>query len=225
MRRKHEFVLLISVVFGLLLVRPILAVVVLPKGATKPVMGYLVRQDDRTVVVREELPGGKSRETRFQKKDIEELIITVDHERLAALTPDKPELYREYAEELSEKQRDPEARDAAIRLYAIAAARGEGDVRRGALLGLVVLARNAEEERLFRSAAYLFDARHDPAVLAAASGSAARVAKESSASAESSWSKIVRDRGNKPLPELRLEKLTEFDPDECVFRGGKWVRP
>src|SRR5690349_1880037 len=132
-----------------LLVCPAQAVVVLPKGAKQPIMGYLVRQDDRNIVVREELPGGKSRESSFAKKDLDELIITVSPERLAALDPSKPPDYREYAEELAEKQRDPEARDAAIRLYAIAAARGDDNLRHSALLGLIALARNAEEERRF----------------------------------------------------------------------------
>ena len=67
--------------------RPAAAVVVLPKGASQPIMGYLVRQDERTIVVRQQLPGGKSRESSFAKKDLDELIITVSPERLAALDP------------------------------------------------------------------------------------------------------------------------------------------
>ena len=125
------------------------AVVVLPKGSDRPVMGYLVRQDERNVVVRQEQAGGKSRETVFARSEIEELIVTVSPDRLAELDPARPELYREYAEELAEKQRDPEARDAAIRLYAIAAVRGDEKLRHSALLGLVSLARSPEEERLF----------------------------------------------------------------------------
>ena len=93
-------------------------------------MGYMVREDARSIVVRQPLPGGKNRESSFLKKDLDELIITVSPQRLSELTPDKPALYSEYAEELAEKQRDPEARDAAIRLYAIAAARGDAAVRR-----------------------------------------------------------------------------------------------
>src|SRR5262245_65118575 len=86
---------------------PVHAVVVLPKGAKQPIMGYLVRQDDRTIVIRQDLPDGKSRESSFAKKDLDELIITVSPERLARLDPNKPQAYREYAEELAEKQRDP----------------------------------------------------------------------------------------------------------------------
>jgi hypothetical protein len=281
------------------------AVVVLPKGTDKPIMGYLVRQDDRTVVVRQEQQGGKGRELSFNKAEIEELIITVSPERLAALDPAHPELYWEYAEELAEKQRDPEARDAAIRLFAITAARGDGRLRNSALLGLVSLARSPEEERLFRAAAYLNDPDHDAAILAAPVTTArtqtappssellsvlrlarqgkvaaakallakpavqadaakiatiiapdelaeacagrpltdaqlrklleaelalddaanSRPAAESKAPSSQSWSQSAKTGQLNPVPAVSLDRLTEFNPAECVFRGGKWVRP
>jgi hypothetical protein len=158
--------------FSLLLVAALLtpasarAIVVLPKGSTKPVMGYVVRQDDKMVVVREILPDGKSREQSFQRDQIDELLVTVAPERLAELDPAKPQLYREYAEELAEKHRDPEARDMALRLYHMAAVLGEGTLRRGSLLGLAALARSPQEERKFRAAAFLYDPDHDSATLA-----------------------------------------------------------
>jgi hypothetical protein len=207
--------LVAALLIAALWARPAQAVVVLPKGAKQPIMGYLVRQDDRNVVVREELPGGKSRENSFAKKDLDELIITVSPQRLTLLDPSKPQDYREYAEELAEKQRDPEARDTAIRLYAIAAARGDDKLRHSALLGLIALARNPDEERFFRAAAYWFDADHDAAVLTSSL----------TIDSESSWSENVRIRGLAPLPPLSLERLTEFDPAACIFRGGKWAMP
>lgn len=142
------------------------AIVVLPKGSTKPVMGYVVRQDDKIVVVREILPDGKPREQSFQRDQIDELLVTVSPERLAELDPARPQLYREYAEELAEKHRDPEARDMALRLYHMAAVLGEGNLRRGSLLGLAALARSPQEERKFRAAAFLYDPDHDSAALA-----------------------------------------------------------
>src|SRR4051794_1038591 len=123
MRPKYKKAAAIALALGLC-VQTAEAVVVLPKGSDRPVMGYRVGQDERNAGVRQEQPGGKSRETLFARSDIEELIITVSPDRLAELDPARPEMYREYAEELAEKQRDPEARDAAIRLYAIAAVRG-----------------------------------------------------------------------------------------------------
>ena len=142
------------------------AVVVLPKGSSKPVMGYLIREDERTIVVREVLPDGKPREQMFQRDQIDELLVTVAPVRLAELDPARPQLYREYAEELAEKHRDPEARDMALRLYHMAAVLGNGPLRRGSILGMAALARSPQEERRFRAAAYLHDPEHDAALLA-----------------------------------------------------------
>jgi hypothetical protein len=141
------------------------AVVVLPKGSSTPLMGYLLREDETQVVIRHQV-GKAWRETAVPREEIDELIVTVNPERLAELTPDEPQLYREYAEELAEKRRDPEARDAAIRLYAIAATLGDTRLRHSSLLGLVPLARSPEEERRFRAAVYLYDPAHDASVLA-----------------------------------------------------------
>lgn len=309
MRRKRELSLLFALITGLL-DEEARAVVVLPKGTDKPVMGYLVRQDERTVMLRQIDSAGKSREQSFAKSDIDELILTVLPERLAVLDPAKPEMYREYAEELAEKQRDPEARDAAIRLYIICAAHADGPLRHSALLGLIVLARSPQEEKRFRAAAYLYDPRHDVAVLTATGpaagrslpgeaaddaelakalrlirqgkGAAARpllerpavqaaaarltailqlddlqsaaaaklltdqqlkklvqaelaleprgpdeatVASVAISAVPVKWSQARKSGGLAPLPGLSLDQLTEFNPAECVFRDGKWVRP
>ena len=138
-------------------VTPMRAAVVLRKGSTRPIMGHLLRMDDSGVVIREMLSDGKTREHTIRRDEISELIITVSDERLAELDPAKPQLYREYAEELAEKHRDPEARDAAIRLYHITAWLDRGALRKSAMLGLISLARSPEEERRFRAAAYLLD--------------------------------------------------------------------
>src|SRR5438105_517431 len=103
MRQKLESIrVAIGIVATWLLPSLASAVVVLPKGSNKPVMGYLVRQDERTVIIRQESLDGKSRELRFAPTEIDELIITVSPERLTALDPVSPALYFEYAEELSE---------------------------------------------------------------------------------------------------------------------------
>jgi hypothetical protein len=142
------------------------AAVVLRKGSTTPIMGYIVRSDDTTVVLREPLPQGAPRDHTFSREEIDELLITVSPERLAALDPAEPKLYREYAEELSEKQRDPEARDAARRLFAIAAFHSTGADRKSAVLGLAALAQREEEQRKLRAAAYLYDPAHSKTLLA-----------------------------------------------------------
>jgi hypothetical protein len=204
-------------------------VVVLPKGSDKPVMGYLVRQDERTVVVREERPSGKTRDIPFAKSDIDELIITVSPERLAELDPARPHLYREYAEELVEKQRDPEARDMAIRLYAICAARGGEKLRRGALLGLIALARTPEEERLFRAAAYLHDVHHDAAILAEPSATTPITAAASeellsglrlARQGKSSAAKAILDRPTVRAYAVESVSIIALDDLEKACAGG-----
>ena len=155
---------------------PAQAIVVYKKGSSQPLMGHLVRQDDRMVTMREELPDGKSRVTAIPRGEIDELIETVSAQRLAALDPAESREYRDYAEELAEKKADPEARDLAIRLYLIAAHLGRAGNNRGALLGLIALARNPQEKARFRALAYLEDDRHDSRILKAAAYPAPPVA-------------------------------------------------
>ena len=155
------------------------AVVVLKKGASEPLVGYLVRQDENSVVVREMLEGGASREHTIRRAEIDELLITVSPERLAALDPSQPQLYREYAEELAEKARDPEARDAAVRLFHIAAYHGEARLRTSSLRGLAGLAATPDEERRLRAAAYLHDPDHPRSLIAPpAAATAARTPQD-----------------------------------------------
>jgi hypothetical protein len=306
MRPKlSRFIACIAFAAGALACHSARAVVVLQKGAQAPLFGYLVRQDATKVVIR--LPvHGALREAQIDRNQIEELIVTVDPERLTKLDPSQPKLYREYAEELAEKQRDPEARDAAIRLFAIAALEGDAKLRKSALLGLIALARSPAEERRFRAAAYLHDPEHDRSILqesaAATSQPGAPLASASPALLEAiqlarqgksvgvrnlvdseplrkelqgpvtahitrealwtaaharqlpddnlavllrvelaldpalahfaaapqeaavvSWSQ--GENGLAPMPSLALDRITEFDPRESVFREGKWVRP
>lgn len=141
------------------------AVVVLRKGGAPEVLGTLVSQDERRVVVRELLPDGKHRDTAIPRSEIEDVLITVSPERLAALRRDKPREYKLYAEELAEKRRDPEAREAALRLYLIAAWLDPPNLGKSSLLGMIDLARGAAEERKFRALAYLLDPEHDRRVL------------------------------------------------------------
>ena len=163
---------LCAFVVSCLQIQPAQAVVVFKRGQTQPIAGHLVRETDREVVLRQPREGGRAEDVLIPKTEIEDLIHTVDPARLASLDPDRPQDYREYADELAEKKLDPEARDTALRLYVIAAQVATGAVAEGpeghahaALLGLIALARSPEEEARFRAAAYLADPRHDPALL------------------------------------------------------------
>ncbi len=134
-----------------------LAVVILLKDKDQPVVGFPVRETKDTVTIAQVLPGGKRRELSFDRSDIELIRKTVDPETLASLSSEKPRGYSNYAEELIEKQQDPEARQAAIRLYLIAAHLDREKLGYSAMLGLIRLARNQTEETKFRAMAYLVD--------------------------------------------------------------------
>ncbi len=203
---------------------PAQGAMVLKRGSTQPILGHVVRQDEQSVVIREELPGGQSRETVIPRGEIEELIVTVDPQRLAALEPSQPAAYREYAEELAEKRRDPEAYGAARRLYAIAAVRGDGALRKSALLGLISLARAPDEERKFRAAAFLHDPQHDAALLTRPAAPAAAEASPLPSELLAAVRLIRQGRGSEAkalldLPHIRraASQLAEIiEPAELI---------
>lgn len=288
----------------LLWAQPAFAIVIYKKGSNKPIAGPLVRQNGNEVVVREESATGV-RDVIVPRSEIEDLIETVSPERLAELDPSRPQEYREYAEELAEKKLDPEARQMAVRLFQIAAWLDPAKTGHGALLGLVAIARPGEEESRYRAAAYLFDPRHNKALLGQ-DVAPAKTAKETDPAqallealrqlrrghdqqartalaapgvsevlaaypailtreefllacaardlsdeqlrkvleleltldsrlrggadkpAETtlaSWNDAIRTGNLSPIPALQFDKLTGFDPRECVFRQGKWQRP
>ena len=160
--------LLVLLVFGSILglwVVEAQAVVVFVKGRDKPIIGIIKQKDERFVVVEQVLSNGTRPVTKIPRADIEDIIETVVPERLEKLDPENPQAYHDYAEELTVKRDDPEAREMAIRLYLIAAHLDPKDHGRSSLLGMVQLARNDNEERNLRAMAYLLDSEHNESVL------------------------------------------------------------
>lgn len=147
------------------LTSPATAVIIFPKGDAEPIVGRLLGQEGPKYTVRIALPGGEEITKEFFEAEVDSVLITVSPERLASLSPHTPEAYRDYAEELAEKRKDPDARDAAIRLYLIAAHLDPNRLGRSCLLGMVPLAENDEQARRFRAMAYLLDPQHDPQLL------------------------------------------------------------
>jgi hypothetical protein len=296
--------ILATILAVVVLIQPAYAVVIYKKGSTKPITGHLIRQSDAEVVLRDD-SGAAPKELVIPRGEIEDLIETVSAERLMTLDPARPQEYREYAEELAEKKLDPEARLMAVRLFQIAAWL-DPKTGRGALLGLVSVARPGEEEARFRAAAFLFDPRHDKALLGQTLAPAARGKKDddpvhsllealrqlrcgrgpqaraalapaavsdeleahrnvlsreeflAACSAKelsheqlrkvielelaldnrlsgrpetrtqttlASWNDAVISGSLSPLQPLQFDRLTPFDPRDCVFRLGKWQRP
>ena len=147
------------------------AAIIFLKGSDEPLHVRTIREGDTTIIVGVPEANGTFTQRVLERRNIDQFIPTVSKERLAELDPARPTSYRDFAEELAEKKIDPDARDAAIRLYLIAAHLAPDELGRSALLGMVSLARTAEEERRFRAMAYLLDPRHDRSLLKAAGDS------------------------------------------------------
>lgn len=173
----HWWRTFLSLALGLAAAAPASAAIAIPRGG-EPVRGFLVRQDAATVVLDVPQADGRLERRTFSRSELDAFLVTVDPERLAALAPDDPKAYRNFAEELAEKKIDPEARAAALRLYLLAAWLDPQQLGRGSLLGMIALARSPAEEKKFRAMAYLLDAEHDRGLLAVAAGKVTPAAAE-----------------------------------------------
>jgi hypothetical protein len=284
---------------------PCLGVIVLEKGSAEPIKGFLVSKNELRVIVDELLPNGETRRRVILRSNIDVMTDSVGIDRLTELRPDQPKSYRDYADELSEKRDDPEARRVAIRLYLLAAHLDPTGQGRSCLLSMAGLARTPGEERKFRAMVYLLDPAHDlgelrvPSIAAAVpkidltksertmlllavralrngnqreaqnfsrrplfrdtfkryssvltldefSTAAARRNEQLSpsllrklinvellvlslpledkpASKDVRWSTILTTGQDKPVTPLSLESITEFDPNENVFKNNKWT--
>jgi len=160
---------ILPVLFFLLVgvfVTPACGVILLFKSPdVPPVKGRLVRKTDKTIVVEVTRPDGTTREKSFSMNVIDLVLMAVSTERLTELRPDKPQAYRDYAEELASKREDPEAREMAMRLYLMAANLAPKKLGRSSLLGMIDLAHTPQEERKLRAIAYLLDPEHDRRLL------------------------------------------------------------
>jgi hypothetical protein len=104
-------------------------------------------------------------QTTISKAQVVKATRIVKADRLQALKPSSPQVYYDYAKELSAQLDDPEVRDVALRLFLINAYL---DPEKGAyksLLEMTKLARNPEEARTFRAMAFLVDLLGDKSAL------------------------------------------------------------
>ncbi len=140
-------------------------VVVFERGRSEPTIGRLVRQDERSIVILIPQADGSQITREILRSQIEDLIVVVCPDRLAALRPENPAEYRDYAEELASKRKDPDALVTSLRLYLIAAYLAPETLGHSCLLAMIALARDPREERRFRAMAFLLDPKHDRRIL------------------------------------------------------------
>lgn len=189
------------------------ATLVLTNGET--LSGRIVSETAREIRIEVEDDTGMSVRT-IAKSLVADVLQPVSAKRLGELTPESPQQYRLYAEELAAKRRDPEAREAATRLFLIAAYLDPEALGRSCLLGMAGLARDGGAARRYRLMAYLLDSTHDERLLA---NSASRVgdAKDDELQAEMlqvlRWLRAGRRREANRVVNRRpqvLEKLNQM---------------
>lgn len=146
---------------------PARGVIVFRKEQDEPLRGFLVKETEVHIEVREVLPNGDTRLHTLPRTAIDQIVRAVSPDQLAALDPQAPDAYRQYAEDLAAKTEDPEARATAIQLHQIAAYLRPQEMGRSCLLGMAALARSPQEERAFRGMAFLLDPEHDATLLKA----------------------------------------------------------
>ena len=129
------------------------------------IRGFLIRQNDKEVIVDEVRADGTKARRRIDRTEIALVVVTVSAADLEILQHDQPANYRDLAEELAVKRKDPDAHHAALRLYLIAAFLDPERLGRSSLLGMVSLARNPAEERRFRAMLFLLDPDADRGLL------------------------------------------------------------
>lgn len=162
-RRRGKIIALALLLWALPI--PVWAVVIIEKGKDEAIYGYLVDANEVRVIVAIPTPGGETRERILPRASIEHITFAVSEDRLAELQPSNPRDYRDYADDLFEARKDPDARRTALRLYLIAAYLDPQDLGRGCLLAMSDLATRELQRRKYRAMVYLLDASHDRSVL------------------------------------------------------------
>lgn len=138
------------------------------KSKAQPIYGTILKKTPSNLTIRTSEGGsGATKDVVYATSEIAELFEPVVATRLEKLEPSNPAAYREYAEELAEHRKDPEAMAMAIELYLRSAQLEKGDGRNSALRGLVAAARNSAERRRFAAAALSLSPNLPFALLAA----------------------------------------------------------
>jgi hypothetical protein len=139
------------VAFQLAFSSPAHAVVVHLEESGRIVYAKLIRITPQQLEIEQRTLEGTTRRLEFSRREIAKLKLHVSDQRLAELDPQQPEPYFKYAEELFAHRDDPDAQQTAIRLYLIAGHLDSDQFGERALSRLIVAARSASEENMFRA--------------------------------------------------------------------------
>jgi hypothetical protein len=128
--------------------------------------GFLIRDDGANLTIRIRTPDGREQDVTYALDKIK-ILHRLDVKRLEALSRDNPKGYRDYAAELAQQKKDPEARDTAIRLFLIAAKLAPEKFGSSSLLSMSELASTPTEAHKYRALAFVLDPKAGPELLKA----------------------------------------------------------
>lgn len=178
----------------------------------------IIERDPQQAVVDVVTSAGNRQRKVLNVSDVASVDYAVSPSRLAELNPAKPLRYKEYAEELAEVKIDPEARPMALRLYHIALNLAPDEFAESCLLGMIRIARDRDEQRRLRAAAYLHLQSQDVSIMTSAQASTAR--DDDDDEDREDLLKLLRElRGRKKI-RLRPAEITLLREALGSFAGG-----
>ncbi len=161
-RRERLLIFIATVVsFVLLMTQAAVADVLFLNSDNKPIHGLIESVDESKLVFQVYRNSDHTFSRReFLRKDVKQMVRTVDQQRLSSLTIDQLVEYRDLAEELSSLGNDPVARRLALRLTFLCLHHADSTeqgrvVRESAAANLLTLAQNEAEREQFKLIGFL----------------------------------------------------------------------
>ncbi len=125
-------------------------------GEQEPVYGVVESSDESSIRFRQTADGKTFESVLLDRTAIVLIVSNFDRQRLTALVPGDWQTWHQYAEELMSQERDPVARNLAMRLLVIVVGNSSNaEQRDAALADLISLARNDDEFKKLQRIRYL----------------------------------------------------------------------
>lgn len=157
--------LYLGLVVGLLCSTSLASAILIDTGAGR-VGGFVLSDDGTKLRISVPTPDGEDKVSEYLHEKIK-VLHQLDVKRLEGLSPDKPEAYHDYADQLARQGADPEARYVAMRLYLLAARLDPEKLGSSSLLRMSALASTPAEARKYRAMAFLLDPKANAELLKA----------------------------------------------------------